>query len=313
MIDILADGGMGILFRARDHRVGGNLVLIKTVKYDTGFFGYDKQAALYHIYLMRQKFRREKNILVEMALRGLGHVPSLNDFFYDENLELSQTFPFGRFAPHENLELTGNSLEVAVALEPYMVMERIVGQSVRDIMHSVSEARLLEITCDVCRILERIHRPRTRQDGTALSFVYMDLKPDNLLLDRQGGVRLVDFGAALPVVDGQRKGQGAYTPGFAAPEIRRISHPLATIDHRVDVYSLGAVLFQGLSKGHIDPMTLAQPMEDEFPVLPLDRLRDDLHPLTCEIIERALERDPEDRYRDAQQMREALERALREV
>ena len=98
IIDILADGGMGVLYRARDLRVGGNLVLIKSVKYNSSMFGYSRDKALYHVYAMRQRFKREKNILMEMAHRGLNNVPSLNDFFYDENPELQRAFLLGRCA-----------------------------------------------------------------------------------------------------------------------------------------------------------------------------------------------------------------------
>lgn len=312
IIDVLADGGMGILFRARDHRVGGNMVLIKAVKYDTSLFGYDPRAALYHIYSMRQRFKREARVLQEMALRGLNHVPSLNDFFHDENPSLLAPMPFGRFQRRERLSVTGGSVDVDVDREPYVVMERIFGQSVQRLIASLEPAPLLRIARDVCRLLERVHARRVREDGSSLGFLYMDLKPDNLLIDRQGGVRLVDFGAAVPVVNGRRKGTGAFTPGFAAPELRRIAHPHALVDHRVDLYSLGAVLFQGLSQQRVNPMSLASP-QDEFPVLDSALLRRDLHPLAREVVQRALARDPSERYPDAAQMREAIERALREV
>lgn len=313
IIDILADGGMGVLYRARDHRVGGNLVLIKAVKYDASQFGFDKERALYHLYSMRQRFKREKNVLVEMARRGLNHVPALNDFFCDLNPELNQRFPFGELTSLEDLIIGGRRLKVPVAEEPYLVMERVFGRNVRQNIDQLSEARLLEIARAVCLLLERIHQPRGRPDGTDLSFIYMDLKPDNLILDRQGGVWLVDFGAAIPVVNGVRKGKGAYTPGFAAPEVRRIAHPSATVDHRADLYSLGAILYQGLSRGHVDPMSLATPFEDEYPVLDPETLRAELHPKTRQLVLHALARDPEARFSSAEAMRRAIESALREV
>lgn len=313
VLDILADGGMGVLFRARDHRVGGNIALIKGVKYDASMFGFDREAALYHIYAMRQRFKREKNVLMEMGQRGLNATPALIDFFYDANPALEEGFPFGRLRAQEVISVGGAPVVVERDREPYIVMERVVGRSVRELLPTLSEARLLELARAVCRILERLHREREREDGTRLSFVYMDLKPDNLLVDRQGGVTLVDFGAVIPVVDGARRGRGAYTPGFAAPEVRRLSHPAASVDGRADLYSLGAVLFQGLSVGQIDPMTRAAPLENEFPVLEVGLLRPDLHPLTRRVIIQALARDPEERFASARQMGEAIEAALREV
>lgn len=313
VLDILADGGMGVLLRARDHRVGGNIVLIKTVKYDASMFGFDRSAALYHIYAMRQRFKREKNVLMEMGQRGLNAAPSLHDFFYDVNPALGVSFPFGRLASAERLQIGEESVVVSPDAEPYIAMERIVGRSVRELLPSTGEARLLEIARSVCRILERLHRDRVREDGTRLSFIYMDLKPDNLLVDRQGGVTLVDFGAVIPVVDGERRGKGAYTPGFAAPELRRLGHPAAVVDGRADLYSLGAVLFQGLSLGQQDPMALAAPLDNPSPVLDVGLLRPELHPLTRRVIVQALARDPEERFASARQMGEAIDAALREV
>ncbi|MEL6181339.1 MAG: hypothetical protein AAFS10_20445, partial [Myxococcota bacterium] len=302
-----------VLFRARDLRVGGNLVLIKAIKYDMGMFGYNRQKALYHVYSMRQRFKREKNILIEMARRGLNNVPTLNDFFYDNNPDLGRTFPFGEFDAQELLSVNRTELAVTIDDEPYIVMERIFGRSLQEILTQLSEARLLEIARAVCRVLERIHAPRGRTDGLGLSFIFMDLKPDNLIVDRQGGVILVDFGAAIPVIEGRRKGKGAFTPGFAPPEVRRIAHPSAIVDHRVDLYSLGAILYQALSVGHINPMDVASTLEDDFPVLDLAQLRANLHPKTRHVIARALARTPEERFTDATEMRQAIELALREV
>ena len=313
LIDVLADGGMGVLFRARDLRVGGNLVLIKAIKYDPGMFGYNRDRALYHIYAMRQRFKREKNILIEMARRGLNNVPTLNDFFYDDNPELRRPFPFGGLGEEASLPVGRSRLSLAIHEEPYIVMERVFGRSLQEVLAHLSEARLLEIARAVCRLLERVHTPRGRPDGKPLSFIFMDLKPDNLLIDRQGGVILVDFGAAIPVVSGQRKGKGAFTPGFAPPEVRRIAHPSATVDHRVDLYSLGAILYQALSIGHVNPMDLASALEDDFPVLDLTHLRTDLGPMTRQVLARALARTPEERYATAAEMRQAIELALREV
>ncbi len=133
------------------------------------------------------------------------------------------------------------------------------------------------------------------------------------MLDAQGGLRLVDFGAAVPVVNDRRRGTGAFTPGFAAPELRRIAHPGAIVDARADLYSLGAILFQGLSEGNIDPLTLAHPLECEFPVLDVGLLRPEVPPSVRDLVERSLARDPRERFSSAEEMRTAIERVMREA
>jgi serine/threonine protein kinase len=248
-----------------------------------------------------------------MAHRGLNAVPSLNDFFYDDNPELRRPFPCGSFDSRERLDISGQTETIEIGSEPYLVMERIFGRNLRTLGNEMTSERLLVVARSVCRILERVHRERQREDGKRLSFIYMDLKPDNLIVDRLGGVTLVDFGASVPIVDGLRKGKGAYTPGFAAPEVRRLSHPTAVVDARADLYSLGAVLFWGLSRDHIDPMSLARPPEEEFPLLDLAFLRAGLPPSVRGLVSRALAREPDDRFRTAGEMREAIEAALREL
>ncbi len=312
LIDVFADGGMGVIFRARDLRVGGNVVLIKSVKYDPSMFGYDKNAALYHIYAMRQHFKREKNVLMELQRRGINAVPALNDFFFDENPEWEASYPFGRLSPREPLRVGQAQVMLDVSLEPYMVLERIFGTTLKETVANMSEARLLEVAVSICRTIGKVHAARTRRDGRRLSFIYMDLKPDNLLIDKQGGVTLVDFGGAIPVVDGGRRSKGAYTPGYAAPEVRRLAHPDAQVDHRADIYSIGAILFYGLSKGNVDPMRLATELEDEFPILDAAHVRDDTNPLTKHVVRKALSRDPASRYASIRELELALEAALRD-
>ena len=313
IIDVLADGGMGVVYRARDLRVGGNIVLIKAVKYDTAMFGLSREKALYHIYAMRQRFKREKNTLLEMSSRGLNNVPCLNDFFTDDNPDLQHTFPFGELKNAETLQIGKQTLTLHINKEPFIVMERIFGASLQNIISDISERRLLEIARAICRTLEQIHKIRERPRRKPLSFMFMDLKPDNILVDNQGGVVLIDFGAAIPVIGGSRKGKGAFTPGFAPPEIRRFAHPAAIVDHRVDLYSLGAILFQGLSNKNINPIILASELDDEYPILDPGSLRSDITTSTRALTLKALSRQPEGRFDDAEKMRRAIEVALRGV
>jgi serine/threonine protein kinase len=313
VLDVLAGGGMGVLLRARDHRCGGNVVLIKSIRYDIAQFGYDRDAAIYHVYLMRQQFKREKNVHLELSIRGVRQVPGVVDFFYDEKTALSRTYAFGRFSPRSGLALPGGGrIEVAVFEEPYLVMERIMGTGLRTLMGTISERGILEVALAICHLLSALHAPRHREDGTSLAFVYMDLKPDNLIVDPIGGVWLLDFGGASPMVDGVCKGSGCYTPGFAAPEVRRSNHRDAKVDGRADLYGVGAILFQALSAGRLDPMTFASAGDNEFPVLPLSQLRPDLQPGTQALVSRALSREPAMRFDSAEAMRCAIEEVLRE-
>ncbi len=78
--------------------------------------------------------------------------------------------------------------------------------------------------------------------------IHRDVKPENLLLDRQGQVRLIDFGIARFFEDATvtSTGQIVGTPMYMSPE--QVTGRLE-IDHRTDVYSLGLVLYELLTLG----------------------------------------------------------------
>ncbi len=99
--------------------------------------------------------------------------------------------------------------------------------------------RCVEIARDAARALGHAHER---------GVVHRDVKPENLLLDRSGKVRLIDFGVArfFEDVTITSTGQIVGTPTYMSPE--QVTGRLE-IDHRTDVYSLGLVLFEMLTLG----------------------------------------------------------------
>ena len=307
--EILFYGGMGFILRAIDHRVFGNEVLIKSIKYQASEFAYDKQKALYNIYQLRQMFRRERRILAELRTRGINNIPHINDFFYDENHEFTtKTYPFGKLAEKERHQFL--KIDVEVHREPYLVMERILGRSIGERMDALPEKARLRVVRDALVALEKMHRPRQRPDGSTLEMVYLDLKPQNILVDDSGRVTLIDFGGTMPIVNGRKRKEqkGALTYGYAAPECETLFTSIDRVDRRTDLYSAGAMLW-GMYTGK-NPARLADPISNRYPVLSVDELPSDVAPEIKDLIARALERDPEKRWRHAGEMVEILDRTL---
>ena len=134
--------------------------------------------------------------------------------------------------------------------QPYLVLELVRGEPIDrwcDERRLDVEARL-RLFVDVVKAVAAAH---------AQLVVHRDLKPGNVMVDGQGQVKLLDFGiarlldegedgAALPAASVTRTGQRAYTPAWAAPEQMR-GEPVSTA---TDVWSLGVLLCQLLTGRH---------------------------------------------------------------
>ncbi|XP_076838683.1 rhodopsin kinase GRK1 [Brachyhypopomus gauderio] len=94
------------------------------------------------------------------------------------------------------------------------------------------EPRACYYTAQIIQGLEHLHQKR---------IIYRDLKPENVLLDNEGNVRISDLGLAVELKDGQEKTKGyAGTPGFMAPELLRGEE----YDYSVDYFALGVTLYE---------------------------------------------------------------------
>ena len=187
---------------------------------------------------------------------------------------------------------------------PYLVMERCDGGSLAQVLQhgEISAAQAVSIVTAVCSALGAAH------DAGVL---HRDIKPGNILIDAYGSPRLSDFGLAAV----QREGIDSsvtletMTPDFAPPE----AFTLAAPSPRGDVWSMGAVLFALLTgRG---PRRTADGAPQSLPEIinhlsvPIDtsdaRIPEALRPL----LDRALHPDPAQRYRDGNELTEALTRA----
>lgn len=161
---------------------------------------------------------------------------------------------------------------------PYLVMEWIDGDSLDDwiVNHDPDVDALLDVFCQACSAISAAHRQLV---------VHGDIKPTNLIVTAQGQVKLVDFGVArLLGAREQVDLPEALTPGYAAPE-QLTGSPVSTA---TDIYSLGALLFWMI---HGKPPGPGAPSRPLACWARFRRLRD-----LRAIVDRAMARDPEDRY-----------------
>jgi len=196
--------------------------------------------------------------------------------------------------------------ELVIAME--LVRGETLGATIRrawELTGAPVEPRLAAaIAARVCRALHHAH---TLGDpaGRALGMVHRDVSPSNVLLGFRGEVKLVDFGIARALSDATA-GLGG-KPGYMSPEQARG----APVDARSDVFSAGVVLWEILTgmrlyggleaaatKAAICAPEAARSVLDARPGLPL---------VLAAVVERALHKDPADRYADAAAMASGLD------
>ena len=186
----------------------------------------------------------------------------------------------------------------------YMVMEWIDGRLLRQILNEEKKLpveRAVKLTVRICDALEHIH---------ANGVVHRDLKPENIMVDNQDNIRLIDFGIAGNA--GSRRltfanfSRNMGTPDYISPEQVRGKRG----DARSDVYSLGVMLYEMLTgKVPFSGPNAFAVMNDRLvnQIVPPRNLDPSITPQLQEILYRALEREPKNRYHSAREFAHDLE------
>jgi serine/threonine-protein kinase len=186
----------------------------------------------------------------------------------------------------------------------YMVMEWVEGQLLRQVlsaMGKLSPERAARITARICDALDYIHTH---------GVVHRDMKPENIMVDPDDQIKLIDFGIAAN--EGSRRLTFANlsnvmgTPDYISPEQVRGKRG----DARSDIYAMGVMLYEMLT-GKV-PFTGNNAfliMNDRLLNSPVPPRQVDpsITPAMQEIIYRALERDPKNRYGSAREFAWDLE------
>ena len=197
-------------------------------------------------------------------------------------------------------------------------MEFLEGEDLANVLgrdFTVEPERACAIVLQCCRALSATH---------AKGIVHRDIKPENIFLTRRDGVedfvKIVDFGIAKMSdieTDGApgrkltKTGMIFGTPEYMSPEQAAGKE----LDHRVDVYALGIILYECLAgrvpfEGDTFMGVLTQHLFAELPpvreVNPNATVSEELEM----VIRKALAKDPDDRYQDTEELAEAIRCAL---
>ena len=176
----------------------------------------------------------------------------------------------------------------------YLVMEYINGSDLELILSKAKELpvdKIIEWAIDLCDVLDYLHNNKPEP------IIFRDMKPSNVMIDSLGKVRLIDFGIAkafIPNVKNTMIG----TEGYSAPEQYR-----GNVTPSSDIYSLGATLHHVLTRR--DPR-LEPPFS--FSERPIQDLNSKTPPELVEIVDKAINFEPDKRFQSCAEMKAALER-----
>ena len=195
---------------------------------------------------------------------------------------------------------------------PYLVMEYIKGESLRSYIARTGKMDLREAINIISQACAGLHEAHSQ------GVVHRDLKPENLMLrdqsDRPDWVKVVDFGIAHLKQGGSKltaTGIAVGTVDYMSPEYLQDK----PIDHRADIYAMGIMLFELITgvcpfEAEACEAVLAKHLFSR--PMPPSSHRKDMQP-GCQldmICEKALEKDPNERFQSTLDMRKALQAAL---
>jgi serine/threonine protein kinase len=184
--------------------------------------------------------------------------------------------------------------------EQYIVMELIEGVGLNFMIETQSsqlKGHRIDILTQLADALDHVHKK---------GFLHRDICPRNVMVEREGCVKLIDFGLTIPnTPDFCKPGNRTGTSDYLAPEvIKRV-----VTDQRVDLFALGVTAFEmftgALPWDKADSMqTLINHMNT--PARDPRDVKPDLDPRVAKFLTKAIQRDPKARHQSAAEFREGL-------
>src|SRR4051812_37950036 len=286
-----------------------------------GFSGAMARGARYHVVskiahggmaeiflaLQQGEVGFQKPVVLKRILPALAEDPSFVRMLVDE-AHIASTLNHSNLVQVLDLGKSGPQY--------FLVLEFVDGWSLEQVRRRALKAKLklptplaLHIVSALCRGLAYVHT-RTR-NGKPLEIVHRDVTPQNVLLSKEGEVKLADFGIAKAVGKSEKSATGIIKGKFAymSPEQSRGS----PLDARSDLFSVGSLLYLLITgrkpfDGPTDLDVIMQ-VRRARPEKPSTVVRD-MNPDVERLINRALRADVDKRWQSAEQMADRIDAIL---
>lgn len=242
----------------------------------------------------------EKLVAIKRILPGLAKDKQFTSMFLDE----------AKLALHLNHANIVQTFDIGVSARTYfIVMEWVDGMNLKEVLDNATASsrrivvrEAIYVVIEICKGLAHAHR-RADADGNPLNIVHRDISPPNVLLSREGEVKIVDFGLAKAATQVNKT-----DPGMVKGKFSYLSPEAAfgkTVDYRADIFSAGLILYEMLAgkrafQGENDLETVKQVRACKIPDARLDN--DEVDDRLQEILAKSLAPDPDDRYLSALDM-----------
>lgn len=188
----------------------------------------------------------------------------------------------------------------------YIAMQFVEGATLQEVMKTskLKPLEALEIAKDVAEALDHAHKR---------GMIHRDVKPENIMIDSEGRVRIMDFGLARKIADEVTRitQEGLYmgTPSYSSPEQCEGQE----VGPESDIYSLGVVLYEMLT-GTVPfsaktPVALFRKITSE-PPRPIKELNPNLSPSVIQLVNKAIEKDREKRFLSGEEFADNLSETI---
>jgi serine/threonine-protein kinase len=200
----------------------------------------------------------------------------------------------------------------------FLVMEYVDGCNLKSLIERqkqknkrIETAHAIYLMTECCKALNYAHSLEHPETNEPLNIVHRDISPPNILLSKQGEVKLVDFGLA------KANSQIESTdPGVVKGKFSYLSPEAASgqdVDHRADVFAVGIILWEmftgrRLFYGDTDYQTVELVRQARVPSIAA--INPEIDPELEAIVRKALARDPDERYHSAADLGDALAQFL---
>jgi serine/threonine protein kinase len=251
----------------------------------------------------------KKSVAIKRILPSLAKNKKFVSMFLDE-AKLSLFLQHANIVQVFDIAQTQNSY--------FLVMEFVDGANLKALLDRLKQrgkrmeiGHAIYLMVEACKALSYAHHVENPENGEPLHIVHRDISPPNILISKNGEVKVVDFGLAkansqIESTDpGVVKGKFSYLSPEAASGLE--------VDRRADVFAVGILLWEMMTGrrlfyGDTDYQTVELVRQARVPSIAA--LNPDVEPELEQVVRMALARDPKDRYQEAADLGDALAQYL---